>query len=429
VLGPAGTPTLNAANGSMSNCRFTEWDQSGVIANGMPNVTQCNVTGDGSKRYRIEQPVQVIQSADTFKQWYSDSTFSTKVLGTLELTQLAGTNQYQFSSSGGRTVYDDLHDVFLRERGATTGVDSLSSGFFPLEAQTRTKVCNIWPYWKFTSGVACTAGTGLPVPTQWDPQGWYGNNLMPPMMVTGGPVGTVKPITGMMRNFYFTSQVRYLFHYAGGETLSFYGDDDVWVFINGHLVLDLGAPHERLQGSVSLTGPSADYAIQSQDVLTKAITSIAKGTVTGLDLAAGSTYEIAVFHADQHPRESNYELTVSGFSTTRSVCQPKCGDGVATVSEECDDGPQNQDGLYGGCTTECKLGPFCGDGQKNGPEQCDLGRQNGAAYGTKDGCTTACTTPHYCGDRVLDSAFGEQCDEGDANGGSVCTSDCKLVVR
>jgi fibro-slime domain-containing protein len=248
-------------------------------------------------------------------------------------------------------------------------------------------------------------------------------------MVTGGPVGTVKPITGMMRNFYFTSQVRYLFHYSGGETLSFYGDDDVWVFINGHLVLDLGAPHERLQGTVSLTGPSADFAVQSQDVLTKAITPITKGTVTGLDLVAGSTYEIAVFHADRHPRESNYELTVSGFSTTRSVCQPKCGDGVATVSEECDDGPQNQDDLYGGCTTQCKLGPFCGDGQKNGPEQCDLGRQNGAPYGTKDGCTTACTTPHYCGDRVLDSAFGEQCDEGDANGGSVCTSDCKLVVR
>lgn len=31
-------------------------------------------------------------------------------------------------------------------------------------------------------------------------------------------------------------------------------------------------------------------------------------------------------------------------------------------AEICDDGPDNQDGAYGGCQTDCTLGPYCGDG-------------------------------------------------------------------
>jgi fibro-slime domain-containing protein len=232
----------------------------------------------------------------------------------------------------------------------------------------------------------------------------------------------------MLRNFYFTSEVRYLFRYVGGETLAFFGDDDVWVFINGHLVLDLGAPHERLQGSITLTATGASWVVQSQDVVTRALTNIATGNVAGLGLQAGHTYEIAVFHADRHPRESNYQLTVSGFSTTKSSCEPHCGDGIATATEECDDGANNNDTLYGGCTTQCKFGPFCGDGVQNGDEECDLGRDNTASYGVA-GCTPGCTLPHRCGDGIVDTAFGEQCDAGANNGSSVCGSDCLLQIH
>jgi fibro-slime domain-containing protein len=250
-----------------------------------------------------------------------------------------------------------------------------------------------------------------------------------------GEGGPVKPVTGVQRNFYFTSEVRYLFRYNGAGTLAFYGDDDVWVYINGKLVLDLGAPHERLQGSITMSGAGASWQIQTTNIDgTAAVPTMGgSGMIPDLGLESGKTYEIVVFHADRHPRESNYQLTLSSFPTNTSVCEPRCGDGITTASEECDDGLANMDGVYGGCSTQCKFGPFCGDGNADasGGEQCDLVRMNGAVYGDKEGCTTGCQTPRYCGDGMVDTQFSERCDDGPNNGmpGSTCSPACTKIAE
>ena len=43
-------------------------------------------------------------------------------------------------------------------------------------------------------------------------------------------------------------------------------------------------------------------------------------TRTDLGLEDGRRYELAVFHAERHPIEDNYQLTIAGSYRNRSVC-------------------------------------------------------------------------------------------------------------
>jgi hypothetical protein len=132
-------------------------------------------------------------------------------------------------------------------------------------------------------------------------------------------------------------------------------------------------------------------------------------------LKNGNVYEVAVFQAERQTTGSTYKLTLTGFNTSISSCVSTCGDGVAVANEECDNGSDNNDTTYGGCTTQCKWGTYCGDGIVNGPEECDKGKNNGGEY-ANGGCTLACTKPHYCGDGIVDTDRGGECDLGPNNG-------------
>ncbi len=239
-------------------------------------------------------------------------------------------------------------------------------GFFPLDGKAwgaEPSICAVWPYW------------------------------------------TQDPNTcGSKHNFHFTSEVRYLFPYRGGEALSFYGDDDVWVFVNGKLAVDIGGVHQQQAGSITINA----------------------GNQANFGMTPNNLYEIAVFQAERHPIASNYQLTLSGFQTDRSVCAPTCGDSIVTVSEECDNGAANSDTAYGGCQKDCTFGPHCGDGVKDASEACDDGKNVSIAYGAQ-GCAPGCKLPPRCGDGVLD--LGEECDAGKANSDASyagCNTMCTL---
>ena len=153
-------------------------------------------------------------------------------------------------------------------------------------------------------------------------------------------------------NFSFTSEVRYWFQYDATKTytLDFTGDDDVWVFVNRKLAVDLGGIHTPVQGSVTFGA----------------------GMPAKFGLADGQVYEIVVFQAERQTTSSSYKLTLSGFNAAPSDCKPVCGDGILGIGEECDDGTNA--GGYGACGPDCKLGEYCGDGiVQPDHEDCDDG--------------------------------------------------------
>ncbi len=170
---------------------------------------------------------------------------------------------------------------------------------------------------------------------------------------------------GQPHNFHFTSEIRYYFTFKGGEVLDFRGDDDVFVFINGKLAVDIGGVHGAEAGSVTLD----------------------PGTAATLGLTANGMYELDVFQAERHTTESNYKLTLRGFVKAKTECAPICGDGIKTKNEACDDGKNT--GGYGKCGPGCVLGPRCGDGvvQADQGEQCDDGN-----LVDHDGCNSQCKT-------------------------------------
>lgn len=103
--------------------------------------------------------------------------------------------------------------------------------------------------------------------------------------------GAFFPIDGMgygnegnSHNYHFTLELHTTFTYQPGQTFSFTGDDDVWVYIDNELVIDLGGVHGAMSDSVALDS---------------------------LGLTAGNTYDFDFYFAERHTTASSMTITTS----------------------------------------------------------------------------------------------------------------------
>lgn len=86
-------------------------------------------------------------------------------------------------------------------------------------------------------------------------------------------------------NYHFTMEIHTQFEYKEGESqvFEFRGDDDVWVFVNRKLAIDIGGVHGAISGSVNLDSSKVD-----------------------LGLVDGENYALDIFFCERQTSGSNF---------------------------------------------------------------------------------------------------------------------------
>ena len=91
-------------------------------------------------------------------------------------------------------------------------------------------------------------------------------------------------IQGCKHNYSFSMKINAQFKYVKGQYFEFRGDDDVWVFIDNRLVVDIGGCHSPVEGAVDLDT---------------------------LNLVEGKEYPFQIFFSERNATGSNFKMRTS----------------------------------------------------------------------------------------------------------------------
>jgi len=135
---------------------------------------------------------------------------------------------------------------------------------------------------------------------------------------------------GKSHNYGFTMEIATKFVYRGGEVFKFNGDDDLYIFVNGKLALDIGGVHNSIEGTINMDS---------------------------LGLAVNKSYPFHIFYCERHTPGSGFYATTSvGFTCDvidrcgicygdgQSCCT--CNDNSVCTTDTCDPNSSDQKCIY-----------------------------------------------------------------------------------
>lgn len=169
----------------------------------------------------------------------------------------------------------DLKPVYAGQTPSTSGQTTFDQWFRDTPGVNKSKLITL-PF-VFGAGGRVTYENTSFFPLDSDPDG-FGNT------------------PGAQHDFHFTYELHTEFAYNGGEIFMFRGDDDIFVYINRKLVINLGGVHSAEEASVDVDAEAAR-----------------------LGVTKGNTYPFDFFFAERHTSASNFR-----FETTLrfSNCNP-----------------------------------------------------------------------------------------------------------
>ncbi|MBD3392430.1 MAG: fibro-slime domain-containing protein [Chitinivibrionales bacterium] len=101
---------------------------------------------------------------------------------------------------------------------------------------------------------------------------------------------------GKNHNFSFTMELHSSFTYEPGLTFEFNGDDDVWVFINGKLAMDLGGIHSPASDQFDVDDIAQSHGLED-----------------------GKSYSFDLFYAERHTVQSTIRITTNILAPPKRV--------------------------------------------------------------------------------------------------------------